>query len=345
MACQDGSQHRLGENFRPRGFARRARGARIAGTMRSQDAQSEAVRPGELHEALRFLVAGGRRDVAAAIRAEAFERMIERCGGQYWFRLARRAARYEAAALVVATPGRVGMVFYPPLHEPGIDRAGVARVVRESADLALAAGVSFVQAMIDPGQEADVDMLAAAGFQPLAELVYLRKDLRSWPVGDADLPLSWRNARKFDEAELRDVIRATYEQSLDCPGLYGLRELPDVIAGHKATGIFHPRTWWIAEMDGRPAGCILVNASSVTPGAMEVVYMGVVASFRGRGVGRAMLRRAARWARRRRKEVLTVAVDSENVYAKRLYDGEGFYETDRRLARILRPSAGVGERK
>jgi GNAT superfamily N-acetyltransferase len=128
------------------------------------------------------------------------------------------------------------------------------------------------------------------------------------------------------------VIAGTYEESLDCPVLCGLRELSDVLASHRASGVFSPETWWIAYISGRAAGCVLVNGSGTGAEDMDLVYMGVVRDFRGRGLGRAMVRRAAGWARRHRRAALTVAVDALNVYAKAIYDRQGFRQTVRRLA-------------
>jgi len=299
------------------------------------EVQIEAVGDAERSEALRFLVGGQRRDVSVAVRAEAFERMIERCGGKFWLRRARRGARHVAAALAVASPGRVGMVFYSPLAGPGTEPQCVAPLVREASRSALNSGLAFVQSLVVPGRDGATAMLASAGFERLAELIYMRMAISSARAEGGGRRYTWRSYRKFRQAELESVILGTYEDSLDCPRLCGLRSLSDVIAGHKASGVFSPRSWWIVEHAGRPAGCILVNGSTADAQTMEVAYMGVVRAFRGRGVGRTMLRRAARWARRRRRRVLTVAVDSENVYAKRVYVQEGFLETDRRVAWIL----------
>ena len=53
-----------------------------------------------------------------------------------------------------------------------------------------------------------------------------------------------------------------------------------------------------------------------------------------------MVSRAARWARRRGRRSLTVAVDAANPYAKRIYDELGFRWTHRRLAYILLGAPG-----
>ena len=115
--------------------------------------------------------------------------------------------------------------------------------------------------------------------------------------------------------------------------------MDDVIAGHKADGLFLPEAWLIAERRGKPAGCILVNDSRVGLEA-EVAYMGVVPACRGIGVGAAMLRRSAGLAARRRRGCMTLSVDSDNHYALSRYRSEGFAEERFRSAYIITAKQG-----
>ena len=248
-------------------------------------------------------------------------------------------------ALVLPSVGRVGMLSHSPLDAPGVEADAVRDAVAAASAAALADGVAFVQSLLSPRRRADLAMLAEAGFRKLAELVYMHLEL---PAPDAIAGLgryTWRNYRRYGEAELSEVIESTYDDSLDCPSLRGLRPVADVIASHKASGVFNPRSWWIASVSGRPAGCILVNDSAGTSNEAEVVYMGVARAFRGQRLGEAMVRRALRWARRCKRQGLRVVVDSSNIYAKRIYDRVGFCETLRRAAYILPGDAGQRSRK
>jgi len=298
----------------------------------------EPVPADEVSRTLRFLVAGQRRDVSVALRAEAYERMMALADGPWRFWRARRVAGPVAASLVIPSSGGVGMVFHSPPRAPGVEAESVPPVVREASAESLRDGVSFVQSLVVPMRNDDTGLLAAAGFRRLAELVYMHLDLHSAAAGPASAvadQIVWRSYGQFGEPELADAITRTYEQSLDCPGLYGLRKLPEVIEGHKASGVFSPKSWWIAEVGGQAAGVALVNDSSSSPGDVELVYMGVARPWRGRGLGRTLVDRAIDWGRRGRREFLTVAVDSGNVHARRVYDAAGFRETDRRLAFIF----------
>jgi len=305
----------------------------------AREVQIDSPARSEVAETLRLLVGGSRRDVAVAIRAEAFDRMIHRSGGGHWLLRGRRGGSDAGAALVVASAGSVGMAFCSPPDAPGVDGQCAAAALRAAAGLALDAGLSFVQTLLAPSRGADVEAARAAGFERLAELVYMRREAGR-PLGAAGGDeYVWRCYGDYGEAELIEVIQSTYTDSKDCPKLCGLRAMDDVIAGHKAGGIFSPRSWWIPTLGGRSAGCVLVNDSTASPGDAELVYMGVGSAFRGRGLGRRMVGHAVEWVRQRNRGALNVAVDSANHYAKRIYDAEGFEEVDRRLALILTSSA------
>ena len=258
--------------------------------------------------------------------------VYSRSGGDVRLWWTRRRRRCAAVAMVVANAGRSGFLYHCPPAAPGVDAQALAELIRVVSLDALEGGMCFVQALCRLDERENIEVLAAAGYEFLAKLVYMRLDLCARHVSRPGAEgLSWRSCGEFDEDELPRVIAATYEGSLDCPALFGARDVRDVIAGHKATGIFTPQSWWIARKDGSPAGCILVNDSRSATTA-EIVYAGVVPSFRGHGIGRALVRKAASQARRRGLDAITLAVDARNRFARRLYRREGFMETDRRVA-------------
>ena len=68
-----------------------------------------------------------------------------------------------------------------------------------------------------------------------------------------------------------------------------------------------------------------------------VVYLGVIASQRGQGIGRAMIRHAAAVATQRRRAAMTLAVDVRNIYALNAYRAEGFRAVDHRTVLLMTP--------
>jgi ribosomal protein S18 acetylase RimI-like enzyme len=129
------------------------------------------------------------------------------------------------------------------------------------------------------------------------------------------------------------VLEASYEQTLDCPGLLGLRRTEDVLRGHQATGRFEPELWTLMELDGRPSGALLLNPASEGR-CIELVYLGLARAARGQGHGRRLLRHGLRLVRERPERLMTLAVDDGNVPALRLYTSEGFKRRLRRVAMI-----------
>lgn len=278
------------------------------------------------------LICGSHRELDSAGRYHMMLRLIhERPPGDVHLWWARQRRRPLAAALVLASPGRAGMVFYSAPTESNADI--LVRVVKAAGQAAISAGLTFVQALLGAPAQTEINVLLRAGFLRLAELIYMRRELTppelAPQAGQNDY--LWRAHGDFDDRELASVIGETYRQSLDCPALAGARRLEDIIQTHRSCGVFTPESWWILQKDGQHAGCVLVN-DYPTNLVSDVVYLGVTAPFRGRGLARVMLRRAGRQAIERGYPAMTLAVDSANHYALRAYEAEGFFETGRRLA-------------
>lgn len=286
--------------------------------------------------ALHFLAGGRKRDLQAALRADALGEMLTRsAGGQLW--QVRDAGPCLAVAMVIPSAGRVGVSFHSPAEAPGVDADALRQVLSAAAEAALTGGVTFVQSLIGPDQDRDANALQGAGYVRLAGLLYMMRGL-SGPIAPSDAAgeLAFDNGRRFDLSELGRVILGTYEGSLDCPPLAGFRRIEDVIASHKASGRWRPDWWWIVRVAGEPAGCVLVNESTTHPNSADLVYMGLSPRYRGRGIGRAMVRHVCAEARRGQCEAMFVVVDQANPHAQRIYEAEGFGPTHSRVAYIRR---------
>jgi ribosomal protein S18 acetylase RimI-like enzyme len=130
-------------------------------------------------------------------------------------------------------------------------------------------------------------------------------------------------------------MAASYEATLDCPALCGVRRTEDILAGHMAAGQFKPDLWTLLECDGQPAGVLLLNP---VPDAqcLELVYIGLSVAARGRGLGRRLMEHALWQAAEQPQPVIAVAVDRANVPATRLYRDFSFYRVATRVAMICR---------
>jgi ribosomal protein S18 acetylase RimI-like enzyme len=146
--------------------------------------------------------------------------------------------------------------------------------------------------------------------------------------------LDWRPFGPAIEEEFRAVLMATYAGSLDMPELDGTRGLDDILAGHRACGLFLPERWQLGRIPGEPAaGAVLLLSEVPGRDAWEVIYLGLTPAARGRGLGRAVLRHALELARAHTPR-LELAVDLRNTPAVRLYRAAGFAIRDRRTVHL-----------
>ncbi|HDY65452.1 MAG TPA: GNAT family N-acetyltransferase [Phycisphaerae bacterium] len=286
-------------------------------------------------EALRHLTAGGEVNVEADLRAASFLRMFRATrglpGGIWWVRDGRKI---RAVAMVRCSKGRVGFLHHSPAAAKGVNCEALVELVRAITHKALTDGAFMLQSLLDENSPRDADILGEAGFEELAELLYMRRNLYELPESPDFSRWSFRNYHQFKEEELVEVIRLTYQGTHDCPRLSGVRKLEDVIVSHKFTGRFSPQWWWVAYCKDRPAGCILVNRSGNGHSA-EIAYMGVAPLFRGQQLGYTLLCWASNHIQTKNIGVLNLAVDARNTYAKDLYERFGFQETRRKRCFIF----------
>lgn len=247
---------------------------------------------------------------------------------------AERDGHIRAACALIGHPGRTGTVVLPS-WEVRVDaslRQDLLSLLRVMTDDLDPDGFHLIQAIVDPGADWRNGLLADAGFERLADLVYQEMPIGGMP-GSPALPagFGWRRYDASMGARLERLLGETYEGTLDCPGLNGMRRLADVVAGHRATGEFDPGYWLLLEESGRAIACVLLARMSYS-GAMEVVYMGVVPAARGRGIGELLVAQAAHLAGQSGVEKLALTVDARNSPARRIYEGAGFGPVENRRA-------------
>jgi hypothetical protein len=211
--------------------------------------------------------------------------------------------------------------------------------------------IHLIQALPFPDDDWAIRACRMSGFTLLGELLYLGvvvEDRSQMPVVEpspgvefrsiSNAPGSWESEREL----LIELLDRTYEMTLDCPELCGLRETSDVLESHRQAGEFDPSLWFIATDRGRAVACGLYT---ITKGreSMELIYLGVAPEARGRGLGRALMRLGLDAAVKRGIGALTCAVDARNAPALALYARFGMRETGRRVALVRstrRPETG-----
>jgi len=252
----------------------------------------------------------------------------------------------------IASPGKTASVMVPqnlPHLPRGLDRHQVVgsllkRLAREAGHWQ----VAIMQCITPPREDDQTRLLAEAGFEKIAELIYMRKPLAAAKPAFADRQmLRWQTYSEETHAAFAETLLASYEGSRDCPALAGLRDVEDILAGHKSCGQFDRRLWLLLEYKGQAAGLALVNRHSSPAKSCELVYMGLVAACRGKGLGQVLMQEAMGRAFKAGQRIMKLAVDADNAPARRLYQRLGFQQTDRRwvwavLHRISCGSTGSG---
>lgn len=315
--------------------------------------------------------------------ADAGERFLENAGAAginlslFWGSVSPETEIVREVCLAVVAPGRTASVFvsaFPSERDPSFDprdtrqsrlleRAGVVRhacefLARPSPQTG--AGVRLAQALLEGSEVETRSTLATAGFRQLGELAYLRAPLPSRPsrkiVTPAPLGVTLRAVVELPpherEAALLRALEVSYEGTLDCPELSGMRSPAEVLESHRSVGDYDPSFWWIAFDEaeaGRPAGCLLLTPCPELE-ALELVYLGLGPSLRGRGVATALLTRGISSVVDRRLRSLrsvTCAVDTRNTPALRLYAKHGFERSGVRIPMVkglgnARPESASG---
>lgn len=279
---------------------------------------------------------------------------------------ARQTERIRQMCLAVPGAGRTIMLFVSePLPGGDPDGPGAGRTERTESIAAAccyfqhhavapvsSGGVQgaqalakIVQGLPDPREFWAVEAFRDAGLIKVGDLSYLRRVLQSrrggavpappWPQGVTLAQVSTIQDQVERDRLLIAALDASYQQTLDCPELCGLRETADVLASHRATGVFDPALWWLVFDAGRARGCMLLSRCPENR-SVELVYLGLSPELRGKGIARALLELGASRAGAPNYDEMTCAVDQRNLPALALYRRSGFTSFAQRVA-LVRP--------
>ena len=297
-----------------------------------------------LRKALRLSLAGQDHSAAALeLRVNTFleyARALSFDLSRQWF--CESNGRPIAACTCVESPGRTAMLLLPSRPAAGSDPLARHQLIEHVIAEESKRDIRLLQALIELEDDQVRLSLERTGFREIAVLLYLELNLPNSPLANISTPVAlqdkstnWTHYDDDSHGDFADLIEATYEGGLDCPGLSELRDIDDVISGHKAAGRFDPTRWLLLERGGAAVACVLLSESPLRP-MLELVYMGVRPEARGKGIGRCVLGKALDLAQSQAYQGITLAVDSRNSPARSLYETAGFKATHRRRA-MIRP--------
>ncbi len=237
------------------------------------------------------------------------------------------------AAWAQLTAGRTAVTWMPDAKSP----TGPA-LVRALADFLDSRDIVLAQFLASNSETVSPELLHAGDFQQLAKLAYLSIEKSCFSTQKPTGPLTFHPNADSNPQRLGELLLRTYEGSLDCPALNGLRSATDVIQGYREQGNFAPERWFFVQQKEHDVGALLLTAYEDT-GNWEIVYMGLLPEARGVGWGREVLEYAMWQAGLGGAERLVLAVDQANLFASAMYEQAGFTVWDQRIVYArLRPT-------
>lgn len=144
---------------------------------------------------------------------------------------------------------------------------------------------------------------------------------------------------------LCSVVERTYEASLDVPQLNGIRSTKDTLTGYLSASPGSEPFWWLIqhrEESRENEFCAVMLIAQHNATTAELVYFGVCPEYRGKGIGRMLVKKMQQQSMEMGIERILLAVDDQNSFASRLYREAGFQRIG--TAEVwFRPSANPSE--
>jgi ribosomal protein S18 acetylase RimI-like enzyme len=279
----------------------------------------------ELAPSLRRVVAGGLLEIEN----------IAGFGDEPLF-IARRAAEMRGATWGQRQSGDI-VVFWPPQLVAGED-SGTAFRLAEAVTAAIdETAAEMMQVFLSAPSAETVKVLQQVGFRHLADLRYLSAESSQFPLAAPDGELEYVSYHGTQRGRLLELVARTYEGTLDCRDLEGVRDLEHVINGYQGTGVYRPENWLFVRHGGKDVGVLLLT-DHPQGRHWELMYMALVPEARGRGWGRQIARYAQWLARAAGVERIVVAVDAANWPAVGMYRDSGFEMWDQRAVYVRVPN-------
>ncbi|MCH2142247.1 MAG: GNAT family N-acetyltransferase [Phycisphaerales bacterium] len=224
---------------------------------------------------------------------------------------------YRAAVLVLPSPGRTVTYCFS-------ERRMTAPLVRDLTTWALEATqadlADLAQTLLPPHAAAMLEGVQDAGLMHLADLHHMQCTVHR-PKASATLPQGVCTKPACDEV-LAELLPKTYQGTLDCPALRGLRRSIDIIAGHRAGGQVDPDLWLAVFDDTQAVGCVLITLGPEC--TADLAYIGLIPTARGCALAERLMAQMLNRLADRQIRTIRLAVDSGNTPALALYRRLGF---------------------
>ncbi len=249
--------------------------------------------------------------------------------------VARQEERLCGVQVAILLRGASGLLWLPRTAPPDADLED--RLVQAALDWLRRRGAKLAQAIVHPDAAHEAAPLLRRGFQHVTRLRYLELNLDKAPQESPPLEGGAKGGSRLrletyaaqNSYLFKETILRSYEGTLDCPELNGIRTIEEVVAGHIAQGHFRPERWWLAFEQDRPVG-VALTTEVPDLGAWDLSYVGIVPEARRRGLGRAVTTHILHAASAAGVHHVSLAVDRRNLPAWNMYAHLGFTPFDHR---------------
>lgn len=258
---------------------------------------------------------------------------------------ARVGGQTVGAALAVLQSGRTALTYQPRITATA--PAGTRELLHQAILQFLNQhGVCLAQEVLPLDALADADRAKALGYTIEVELLYMAAELVPSTIRrPTQTPVDLSLYAPASEQRLAALLNRSFEQTLDCPEVNGVRSSIESLQSYAETGTSGTSLWGILRHEDSDIGCVLV-AQHASQSA-ELVYLGLIPEVRGRGWSRHAIGWANWLAASANCAAISVAVDRRNTPAIKAYHSSGFEQFDARrvMLRILTADTGQDQYK
>ena len=236
----------------------------------------------------------------------------------------RHEGAIVASTWVQLAPGRTAV-----LWPPAIGTAASAGLMRAAESFVQQRRIALAQMLIHPDAPQDPELLSQGGFRFLVDLDYLALESSHFPSPTNDGELTFQPFSQVERARFVDVLMESYNETLDCPQLNGVRTPEDILTSYQAQGEYSADRWFLVQQVQQDVGVLILTRYPVNQN-WELVYMGVVPRARGNQFGQRIVRFALSQASHAGAARLVLAADANNAPALSMYHAAGLFTWDQR---------------
>ena len=239
---------------------------------------------------------------------------------------ATNRTRVIGAIWCLNQPGKIATIWGPGLI-PGVPDTLADQLIERSLKFAQQSGSQLLQSLIGPENPKAGEHLVRLGFQQVTRLDQLHAFPDALEAVPPSIELTFSTCEDFRSPAFEQLVINTYEGSLDCPEIDGLRQIQDVLTGYHATSGHSTEHWYLAQQAGETIG-VTILAHHTANHQLELIYFGLLPPFRQRGLGKEILRHILHLANHLGCHSILTGVDQRNTPAMALYHQFGFVPSD-----------------